>query len=54
MFFVLINIEKFEIRHCKNFGMFFVITKFKCVIFWSRVRLGLSKPVTIFLDVLFE
>lgn len=43
-FFVRINIKKFRIHPCKIFGIYFFLAKLKCVVFWSGVRLGLSKP----------
>ncbi|KAH1138610.1 hypothetical protein GYH30_028211 [Glycine max] len=49
IFFVPINIEKFKIRPCIIFGMFFILVKSKCVVFWPGVRLGrLQAYVTFF------
>lgn len=53
MFFIAINIEKFEIRPRKILGTLFIFTKFKCVIFCPKARLGLFEPTCNFFSSTF-
>lgn len=47
MFFVFINIKKYEIYPCKLFGVCFILIKLKCDVFGLELDLNKSEHMTL-------
>jgi len=54
MFFILINIKKFEIRPYRFIEIFFVLKKLKCVIFGSELDLNEFEFMRYFFNLYFK